>query len=440
MICLKNSFVIIFHELSNIFFRFSLRSTVAEIEGGSPPPPRSRRWKLWSASGARVNRAATETSVLSDNVYTRCSSGSGAGSLTRALRPALLGATVSGMLPVSWSDGSWKLCSVAAVRSALISALLLALYLLIGITRPGVLRVSSAAEVFTVIRFAQAPLRWAGMLVWLWANAPQLEAYTQAWRRYEESFGAVDLRPTVRYVRRYAFFVGPLLLSFPFAITRDYAEYPGWLQAAMIVSICGIYGGICFWTIILDGACSSFADAFSEIDSRMQVALRKGNVPQLRRLTRQHGHLSRLSRMFCRTFGGIVAFNIYTTLLDISLGMYMNIRPSNPEQGGSLVRITIERLFSPVRLLLLKLTTTAGQQVIQQSQQAAELLRDHMLASSRSVDDPELEEILHKLEGQQVEMNMGGYFTLDKELFIQCVKDVVTLIIALAQFDLADPK
>ena len=37
------------------FFRFSLRTVGAEIDGGcSTPPPPSRWWKIWSASGARV--------------------------------------------------------------------------------------------------------------------------------------------------------------------------------------------------------------------------------------------------------------------------------------------------------------------------------------------------------------------------------------------------
>ena len=56
---MKNSFVIIFYELSNVFFRFSLRPIGAEIDGGvfEPPPP-SRWWKIWSASGARVKFVA----------------------------------------------------------------------------------------------------------------------------------------------------------------------------------------------------------------------------------------------------------------------------------------------------------------------------------------------------------------------------------------------
>ena len=42
-------------ELSNAFFRFSLRLIGAEIDGGVGPP--SRWWKIWSVSGARVNNA-----------------------------------------------------------------------------------------------------------------------------------------------------------------------------------------------------------------------------------------------------------------------------------------------------------------------------------------------------------------------------------------------
>ena len=36
---LSNISVLIFHEISNVFLRFSLRPTGAEIDGGQPPPP-----------------------------------------------------------------------------------------------------------------------------------------------------------------------------------------------------------------------------------------------------------------------------------------------------------------------------------------------------------------------------------------------------------------
>ena len=52
----------IFRELSNAAFRFSLRRPGAEIMGGAfkrpPPPPPSRRWKIQRPSRARVNYAA----------------------------------------------------------------------------------------------------------------------------------------------------------------------------------------------------------------------------------------------------------------------------------------------------------------------------------------------------------------------------------------------
>ena len=49
----------IFRELSNAAFRFSLRRPGAEIMGGAfNPPPPSRRWKIQRPSRARVNYAA----------------------------------------------------------------------------------------------------------------------------------------------------------------------------------------------------------------------------------------------------------------------------------------------------------------------------------------------------------------------------------------------
>ena len=49
-----------FDELSSAFFRFSLRPIAAEIDGGGggvrTHTHPSRWWKIWSASGARVNR------------------------------------------------------------------------------------------------------------------------------------------------------------------------------------------------------------------------------------------------------------------------------------------------------------------------------------------------------------------------------------------------
>ena len=54
----QNDFEMIFCELSNAVFRFSLRRPGAEIMGGvrtPPPPPPSRRWKIQRPSRVRVN-------------------------------------------------------------------------------------------------------------------------------------------------------------------------------------------------------------------------------------------------------------------------------------------------------------------------------------------------------------------------------------------------
>ena len=63
----RNDFEMIFRELSNAVFRFSLRRPGAEIMGGrsNAPPPPSRRWKIQRPSRARVNMARS-TKFLSD--------------------------------------------------------------------------------------------------------------------------------------------------------------------------------------------------------------------------------------------------------------------------------------------------------------------------------------------------------------------------------------
>ena len=54
----QNDFEMIFRELSNAAFRFSLRWPGAEIMGGrsNAPPPPSRRWKIQRPSRARVKK------------------------------------------------------------------------------------------------------------------------------------------------------------------------------------------------------------------------------------------------------------------------------------------------------------------------------------------------------------------------------------------------
>ena len=56
----RNDFQMIFRELSNAAFRFSLQRPGAEIMGGgrsNAPPPPSRRWKIQRPSRARVKKS-----------------------------------------------------------------------------------------------------------------------------------------------------------------------------------------------------------------------------------------------------------------------------------------------------------------------------------------------------------------------------------------------
>ena len=61
----RNDFEMIFRELSNAAFRFSLRRPGAEIMGGrSNAPPPSRRWKIQRPIRARVNEPISRKSRL----------------------------------------------------------------------------------------------------------------------------------------------------------------------------------------------------------------------------------------------------------------------------------------------------------------------------------------------------------------------------------------
>ncbi|KAF0302586.1 hypothetical protein FJT64_025317 [Amphibalanus amphitrite] len=283
----------------------------------------------------------------------------GTGSFLRAMRPALLGATICSLLPVSISNGSWRLCSVPAARSAILFTALLAMYLFCIVTRHTLfIKFSSAVDVFNLIQFFLPPLRWVGIFIWVWKNASRLE---------------------------------------------------------------------------------SFLAAFLHLEVPLQTALLKGNVPQLRRLARQHGHITRLAGVFCGTFGGMLAAYVYITLIEFSASIYMNIQLTQPLGPQGLVELIFARLMAPLPVVLLHLTTNAGYQATAHSQRAADRVREHLLTNSATREDTELTEILNKLEQQQATMNMSGYFVLGRELFIQSMKDIVTLVIALAQFDMAAP-
>ncbi|KAF0303095.1 hypothetical protein FJT64_024912 [Amphibalanus amphitrite] len=360
------------------------------------------------------------------------------GAFLRALRPALLLGSVCGVVPVSGSDGTWRPLSTAALRSALISALLLALGAAAFVSYPkAFFTFGSALQVFAALRFLILPLKWFGMVVWVWSNARRLEAYFKACSQYENNFDPLELRDATRYVRNYVGLMVALTTFYTFHMEEVFSSFPVWFQVALIINMCGMANGTAVWLMIMDGSCLSLADAFRGVSRRLRVALSRNNIPQLRRLVRQHGQLCQLAGVFCRTFGGLLTICIYTMALDLSLDIYLRARSGQREVGvGSAVFVWLERLASLLPLLLLKLTTNAGDRVVRRAQRAAELVRGHTLASSRTDDDPDYAVLLAKLDGQQVHMNMNGYFILDRSLFIQTMKDIMTLIIAVAQFDM----
>ena len=289
------------------------------------------------------------------------------------------------------------------------------------------------------LRFLLSPLRWGGMVLWVWSHARKMGIFFEACANYENSFGTVVLPSTTRYVRFYAISILLVTAFYIYHMLTYFGSHPVWLQVALITGMCGMTGGGYAWLAILDGMCLSLADAFHEVNQRLPRALRKDNVPQLRRLTRQHGCLSQLAGMLCATFGSLLTIWVYTMVLDLSLSIYTNARSGSERAGdvGSLVRAYMERLLSLLPVVLLKLTTNAGHRVRHESARASELLQGHLLAGSQTADRLLYTELLDTLHRQQVHMSMDGYFTLDREFFIQSMKDVMTLVIALAQFDMA---
>ena len=325
-----------------------------------------------------------------------------------------------------------------SLRSALVSALILALFLACLISEPSTMvAFSSAFYVFITLRFLIYPLRWAGMLLWVWSHAQNMATYFISCAEYEERFGPVQLRPAARYVRNYTIFMIPMTVLSIFHVFLYFTEQPLWFQLAINISFCGIGGGPCFWLSILDGMSLSLAEAFRQISERLSPALASGDVPQLRLLVRQHGHVSRLAGMFCHTFGGLLTICVYTMVLDVSLAIYIAARLAQAPDVSLVVSVVVERLASLSPIVMLKLTSTAGHKLSRESQRPAELVRGHMLDGTRTADDSDYTDALQQLEGQRVDMNMDGYFILGRDFFIENMKDIITLIIAFAQFDMA---
>ncbi|KAF0309155.1 hypothetical protein FJT64_019686 [Amphibalanus amphitrite] len=406
----------------------------------------------------------------------------GPGSVTRALRPALLVAAGLGLLPFrpgAAPAGRWW-CSLAALRSALVSAAALALLVVDAArARPaGAWRPSGAARVFVRLRQLHGPLLWAGTVLWVWRRPPQLITFFDACRRHEVVFGALDLRSSARYVRR---FVTSILVIEAFYVVMIFvhtAEVPTWRQLLSLIPLLCVYGGVIFWLIIFIGCCWCLQEALAALDGRLQEALdgrlqealdgrlqealdgrlqealaaldgrlqealdgRPGAAvvgsaaaPRLCRLVRQHGQLCRLVELLSETFGGFVAFYLCMLQLDVALTAYLNLRAlSAPAGGGSaLPALLLKNVLTPVPLVLLRLAAAAGDGVGRQTRRAAGLLRRRLPVAERH-----LTELLHLLEGQQAAADLAGYFTLDNTFFVQSMKDIITLVIVMAQFELA---
>ena len=369
------------------------------------------------------------------------------------MRPAVLGAAALGMVPFRVSappsPGWWR--SQATAHSALVTVLVLALLVASLVQSAAVdsWQPSSVAGVLLLARRIHGPLLWAGAVVWAWRRPTQLQAFFTACRQHEAQFGALDLRSSARYVRR---FVAALLLVLVFCVVLvlvTVSGAPAWLQLVSVMPLVSVYGGVIFWVAVFIGCCWCLQEALGALDGHLQTALDGSLGPaaggagaaligggtelrQLRLLVRRHGELSRLVELLSDTFGGFISFYLYMLMLDVALSVYLNLRPFSAPLPSSLGMLLLHSLLTPLPLILLKLATNAGQGLGRQTRRAAGLLRRRLPSA-----EPELAELLHLLEGQQTSLDMAGYFTLDSTFFIQSLKDVVTLLIVMAQFEMA---
>ena len=364
--------------------------------------------------------------------------------LLHVLRPALLGAAWSGSLPLSVQDGRWRLQSPATKLTILLNVLLLGL-LATSYTRgpPDWSHIDSAFDVYFIWLSLDQVVRCVGAVLWSWRNAGKLDALFTAIEDYERTFGKEPMLATAKYVR---WFVAYQVIAFFFFDTITvlkglHAGDPAWFIAVQVMSANGSYGCFVFWVVIFNGICWGLAEMLRGVTERIRKTAENDNVTLLRNLVHQHSRISELCDLVCHTFGGAVALSMYMLILEASLSLYFGLRPTDAVSED--IARTLNRLLSPSTLVLLKLMTNAGHDCQIESCRAAELLQRHLRSQVCIHPTPEaaqrkaeLADLHRQLEGQGVQMNMAGYFTLDKQFFVQIIKDFVTLIIAAAQFDM----
>ena len=298
------------------------------------------------------------------------------------LRPALLGAALSGSLPLSVADCRWRLRSAAAARNILLNLLLLTLLTMVYyITqRLSWSHVTSAIDVYVIVLGLDQLLRWVGSVLWAWANARKLETLFNAFAEYEKAFGEERFKATVRYV---CCFVACLVVSFVFmgvvvVMTEVQRGYSAWLLSAHVVSSIGAYGGFVFWIIIFNGVCRGLTEMFHGVTERLREATERSDVLQLRSIVYQHGRMSELCGTVCGTFGGFIAASMYVLILEVSLSVYFGVRPTEEDQSIPLALRVLRRVLTPSSLILLTLTTNAGHGCQRESSRATHLLQGHL--------------------------------------------------------------
>ncbi|KAF0297893.1 hypothetical protein FJT64_004755 [Amphibalanus amphitrite] len=371
----------------------------------------------------------------------------GGRSLLCLLRPVLVCSSLCGSLPISVSDYRWRFVSFSTVRNALLDVLVLSLLMVqFTVQPPQFSSITSAMSVYYIFLSLVVLVRWMGTVLWAWLSVQRLSSMFAACLDYERAFGVEPLLHTARYVR---LFVAYQVLSFVYIIAVNTAAQVEnssvwWLVVINTITSLAACGGFVFWIILFACLCRGLTEMFSRVTERLQEAVERQDVQQMRKLVHQHSRISDLAGELCRTFGGFVAVSMYLLIVEVSLSVYFGVRPGKQlGEAGSLTLRVMMRMLTPSSLILLKVMTNTGEACRRESRRAAGILKDQLkcrlakdLPGEGSAVREELWELHRQLQEQEVDMDMAGYFTLDRQFFVQSIKDFLTLIVAAVQFDM----
>lgn len=363
-----------------------------------------------------------------------------------ALRPVLLGAAAVGVCPLSAHDGTFRWCSTAALLTILVTLVTVALTATRCLlsSRP-CLQVTSALDTYTLAITVIGYLQWTTLSMCMWMTAHRLQNYFEAWKAYADKFGAPDVRRASRRIRRLGAAIVVQLIAYAvyevlfeiYSARSNNAPVSIWVSIGNVLLPCITFNAALFCMAIYIGVCWCLTDAFDHITASFRAALPGDSCAQLRQLVLQHGHVSMLADRLCSTCVGLIATTLYLGLFIMSLSIYIGTQPrATYEQQAIETGILqhVGRFFTPVPFVFILMATEAGHSCVAASSTAGEVIKEHQLAG-QAAEQPWVEQLQRKLVTQQVNMDVGGYLRLDREFFVQSVKDFITLLIVFIQFD-----